>query len=282
MVAMDSEKPKQIESRYFFLKAVLYKKYPKGYASEVENFDETLDLLCLGCKRESVFERLDTTPHRKEAQLPPLWGGVYSSEEKEVGSRIFVAQFGCTRDSTHTAIFVFRVDDQFFMKIGEYPSLADRLYPELRKYEGELGDSYPELRMAVNLYSHKVGIGSFAYLRRVLEKVVSDTARSKYAEQPDWDLDEWRKSKKSFEERITDLSDKLPSFLVGNTSLYGILSKGIHDLEENECIEYFEIVERAIVEILDEKIRNAERDGSRDFVRGKLANIESKLGDRKT
>jgi len=167
------------------------------------------------------------------------------------------------------------------MKIGEYPSLSDRLYPTLRKYEKDLGDSYPELRMAVNLYSHNVGIGSFTYLRRVLEKVVSDTAKIKYAEQSDWDFAKWRRNKRSFEDMISDLSDRLPSFLVGNPLLYGILSKGIHDLKEDECLEYFEIIEKAIVEILDEKIRISERDNSLNFVSEKLSKIQFKLDNNK-
>ncbi|KKL23256.1 hypothetical protein LCGC14_2427220 [marine sediment metagenome] len=38
------------------------------------------------------------------------------------------------------------------------------------------------------------------------------------------------------------IKDYLPEFLVENRSLYAILSKGIHALSEDECLQYFETV----------------------------------------
>ena len=51
----------------------------------------------------------------------------------------------------------------------------------------------------------------------------------------------------------------LPEFLVENRSLYAILSKGIHDLSEDECLKYFETVKIGIEQILDEKIIQKEK-----------------------
>jgi hypothetical protein len=55
------------------------------------------------------------------------------------------------------------------------------------------------------------------------------------------------------------LRDHLPEFLFENRSIYGILSKGIHELSEEECKEYFPVVRGAIEMILDAKLQEVER-----------------------
>jgi hypothetical protein len=44
----------------------------------------------------------------------------------------------------------------------------------------------------------------------------------------------------------------LPDFLVQNKKVYTILSKGIHELEEDECLKAFEMLKQAIFIILGE------------------------------
>jgi hypothetical protein len=58
---------------------------------------------------------------------------------------------------------------------------------------------------------------------------------------------------------IDILSYHLPEFLVENRKLYGILSKGLHELSEEECLKYFQTVKIGIEQILDEKIEIAEK-----------------------
>ena len=60
-------------------------------------------------------------------------------------------------------------------------------------------------------------------------------------------------------EKINLLKDELPNFLVEQKSMYGILSKGIHELSENECLEAFQVVKIGIELILDEKIEKIYR-----------------------
>jgi hypothetical protein len=55
------------------------------------------------------------------------------------------------------------------------------------------------------------------------------------------------------------LSDFLPSFLTQNKGIYSILSKGIHELAEKECMDMFPYMKICIEIILDEKIEMMER-----------------------
>ena len=59
-----------------------------------------------------------------------------------------------------------------------------------------------------------------------------------------------------------DVIDYLPKSLVHNEAFYGIVSKGIHELSEEECIEYFPVMKSFIMMILRqwEKMRKDEEE----------------------
>ena len=49
-----------------------------------------------------------------------------------------------------------------------------------------------------------------------------------------------------FDEKIETLSDYLPDLLVRNKNLYGIVSKGIHELSEEEFLAMFPCIRTGI------------------------------------
>ena len=58
------------------------------------------------------------------------------------------------------------------------------------------------------------------------------------------------------------LEGYLPEVLIKNTTIYGILSKGIHELSEEECRKYFPVVKECIYQILGlrESLRKKQAD----------------------
>ena len=60
--------------------------------------------------------------------------------------------------------------------------------------------------------------------------------------------------------KISMLRHVLPTFLIDNKSLYLILSKGIHELGEPECLSAFPITKLGIELILDEKLEKLQRE----------------------
>ena len=72
------------------------------------------------------------------------------------------------------------------------------------------------------------------------------------------------------------LQDYLPSFIVENYSIYGILSKGIHELSEEECLEYFDIMRKSIELILDQRIEIQEKRRKQEEIKKQLNNIATK------
>jgi hypothetical protein len=141
-------------------------------------------------------------------------------------------------------------------KIGQFPSLATLNLYDVRSYSSVLDkETFRELTKAIGLAAHGVGVGSFVYLRRIFENLVEEAHR---ATQGASGWDEAAYSKARMGEKILQLAHLLPKFLVDNRLMYGILSKGIHELTEAECLTAFPVVKLGIEIILDAKIRALE------------------------
>lgn len=77
----------------------------------------------------------------------------------------------------------------------------------------------------------------------------------------DWNENRYQKSK--FSEKIDLVSDNINDDSMTLTKpLYSILSKGIQQLSENECLSIFNVLKTAIELILDEKLATIEKERS--------------------
>ena len=78
------------------------------------------------------------------------------------------------------------------MKIGQYPSLADIANDESRTYRSVLDETDgAELHRVIGLAAHGVGVGSFVYLRRILERLIAGRFHS-FKQQEGWQCSSWR------------------------------------------------------------------------------------------
>lgn len=234
-----------------FLELPLYTEI--NYGGEDQIYDRhnslkypefTLDCFCVHCKSESVFR-----PIKNKRDLT-----YYETIER--GTHI--TRFLCSRDAKHQLIFIFYFSENVFQKIGQNPSIADLQKPDIQKYHKILGDEkFKEFSRAVGLVAHGVGIGSFVYLRRIFESLIEE-AHQIASKQKGWDEDEYSMCR--VEEQIEKLKDYLPEFLVKNRKIYSILSKGIHELSEEECLTHFEALKVGIEIILDQKLEEKKRE----------------------
>lgn len=158
-------------------------------------------------------------------------------------------------------------------KIGQLPAPADIAIAEARKYSKELDSEYfREFNRAIGLASHNVGIGSFVYLRRIIEKLVVQAGQENLEAEALADF-----AVQKFRDKIQTVKQWLPDFLTGNKHLYSILNKGIHELEEEECLAAFEPCKTAIEIILDQHIAKSEAEKKRDAVAGSLEELNKAL-----
>lgn len=205
--------------------------------SRLVRFAGSIDMYCIDCERSSVF-----------VAQQGLTEGPKSDPRRFPGSKILI----CTRNHTHQAVFNFFFNGTTVTKTGQYPSAADLQIPDIEKYKSIIKkEQRSELVKGLGLAAHGIGIGAFVYLRRVFENQVEE-ARLRASVNADWNEDRYRAAR--MDEKIKILEDHLPTFLVQNRRLYGILSKGVHELSEAECIKAFPTVKGGLELILDERL----------------------------
>ncbi len=231
---------------------------------ELLHYDGTLDAYCIWCEKESVF---DTGDHL-------YTGAYYEWLLKEFG---FIRNsYRCSRDRNHEYFVYYLKTKDHFQKIGQWPSVADFQIPQAGKYRKILGEEqYKEFTRGIGLSAHGVGIGAFVYLRRVFENLIEEAHQKAKAEGKAFLEEEYLKAR--MDEKIGMVKAHLPEFLVENRSLYAILSKGIHDLSEDECLQYFETVKIGIEQILDEKIIAKEKADKAAAARAAIQKAHGKI-----
>lgn len=181
---------------------------------------------------------------------------------------------------TELKFFVVVFNNGTIMKIGQYPSLADIQFAEIgKRYNKHLSEiDLRNYKKAIGLYAHGAGAGSFVYLRRIFENLIFEA----YKEHKDIiKIKEAEFKNKRMEEKVVALKDFLPSQLLEMKSIYGILSKGVHELSEEECLKYFSPIKLSIELILDQKIEQAIKEYRDARVKKELQDIHQNInGDK--
>ena len=175
----------------------------------------------------------------------------------------------------HYLIHIGRNEDgdvEFISKVGQYPSVADFHIGKVHKYDKVLPkERMREFTKAIGLAANGVGIGSFVYLRRIFEHLVFEALEVAKKDKPEFDETVFISSRMN--ERIQMLSGYLPDFLVENHTIYGILSKGIHELSEDVCNKHFSILRESIEMILDEKLEAYQKEQKKKSIKQALSKI---------
>lgn len=213
----------------------------------VTNFFPTrMDGYCPYCKKESTF-----TLRRIKVVTEDLW--------LRLDDRTIFEQLGifCARETFHEIKYNIRISKMIIQKIGQYPSLADIAIDETRqKYRSVLkGDNWAEFYKAIGLAAHGEGIGSFLYLRRVFERLIFSRFKMFKAAE-NWRDEDFYPLR--MDEKIQFLKAHLPPYLVEIRKIYSIFSRGIHELDNSVCLDFFEVGKRSIVIVLEDDIKHTE------------------------
>ena len=154
-----------------------------------------------------------------------------------------------------------------------YPSIADMTFPELDAYKHVISkQDRKELGTAIGLFASGIGAGSYVYLRRILERLIYQAKATAGDKVNDEEFEQARVA-----ERIKMLQGYLPEILIKNTTIYGILSKGIHELSEEECKKYFPVVKECIYQILGMWESERRKKADEDALSKALSSISSSI-----
>jgi hypothetical protein len=288
------EQQSSVDYEQILLRDPLFKKYPLQGIDEMDLLNllyyngnacdkvKIIDSYCTICDKDTTF----TTELSDSQELSDLFfdagmisGGLGHKQEKNLikaleKKSIFVRKFNCSRksdDSSHNQVFIFRVIDANLIKIGQHPTLADLTKKEIKKYRKFNDEIYSELNRAIGLSTHGIGIGAFVYLRRIIEKHILAPQLKELLLEGEITEDDLVKS--DFKGKINLAKDKLPNFLVENKKIYSVLSKGIHELDENECKDYFPVLRTAIEIILDEEIKRKEVENKNKLIAAQISKL---------
>lgn len=207
----------------------------------------TVDAWCVQCKKTSVF------------QIKNRHTEVGRDNNSLTLSGSFIIEANCGRGGTDSyygcpskLVLAFTREHGKITKIGQYPQASKLEFGALDDaFSKELSDDFrKELGTAIGLRPYGVGIGSFVYLRRIFEALVEESHQVAKTEK-DWDEEKYERAR--FFEKIVFLKKYLPSRLVESSHLYGIMSLGIHELSEEQCLGHFELVKGAIEFILKQR-----------------------------
>lgn len=214
-----------------------------------------IDAYCEKCCGEKVFDG-DVTEGFQFLRLSTLQvtGGPPgsrhpSTEEYYKGKEYFVnITLRCAKcGEAHYYSLLFKGNT--VTKIGQYPSFSKSEVQNLRKYKNLISKYYPELTRSVNAYSQGMGVAAFVYLRRILEYLVE----SKYNGDASWKFIEKLKEVEKTEEIIPEELSAVKE------EIYSVLSKGIHEYEEDECMELYLAVKYVIERMLDIELERKSR-----------------------
>jgi hypothetical protein len=208
-------------------------------SDELVNGSGRIDGHCVSCGQNSVF-----------ARSAPNYGS--ATHAGDAANKIHEIAYGCVRDNSHAIRIFVKVAGDAIQKVGQFPSLADITNDAAKHYRKILDTvDRQELSRAVGLAAHGIGIGSFVYLRRVFERLIEKRIASS-------EIDPAEFLGKRMGEKIALLKHKLPEFLVSNSSIYGILSAGIHELTEQQCLAFYDVLHESILVILEDDQRKQE------------------------
>jgi hypothetical protein len=212
--------------------------------------DGSIDTHCIHCNQTSIFQ-FNNNPGK--AHNTPKLTTLNMSFRMQSDQTLGLSLTGyCSRNKQHITTFHFILRNNILMKVGQYPSIADTDTPELNKYRKVLSSSnFSDLKRAIGLKSHGVGAGSLVYLRRVFESLIEEAHIVAKVEHG-WDEKKYAESRLG--DKIQMLESHLPKTILKLKIIYGIMSKGIHSLSEQQCLSFFEDVRLAIEIILDEKL----------------------------
>lgn len=254
------------------------------YLFNLQFYSGKLDYYCPHCNKESTFEGVNPIPSWRGKGYTDF-SSVLSEFKNNLSTindiclpynQTIDVKFECTRNRHHKSVFTFYLyDKNKLQKIGQYPSIASLNQENLKKYRKILTvEQYKELNRGMGLTAHGVGIGAFVYLRRIFENLIEESHQEGLKNN---EINESEYISGRMEDKIRLLKNLLPEFLYDNRAIYGILSKGIHELTEQECLEYFPIMRIGIELILDEKYEKHERIEKQKEIAKEIEKIKTKI-----
>lgn len=220
---------------------------------EVETFP-TISMHCEICNSNQTFklEHLSVS----SVQVPYL---NFPSK-----GEIFTLNYLCAGCSAFMRVFLVKVSDNcdYAIKVGQYPGIDISIEKDVEKSLGKYVDIFKKGRICE---AQGYGIGAYSYYRRIVESLIDELLDGIPELLDNEKKDEYLKALEKTKnlqhtsEKIEIVKDLLPPILTADGlnplgALYGILSEGIHNNSDDECIYVAGEIRTILIFLLKEVI----------------------------
>jgi len=192
----------------------------------------TIELLDGGRRSHTLY------PYREASVLAP-----FKENSFEFKSRVMFLEYRyrCTNDNSHYYRMILRCEFvagcAIIAKVGQFPlnTMLQENNSNIYKKQLDVFGAFEDYRKSLQSSSRGLHAGSCTYLRRVFEKMVNHYLADKTIKDTKMET-KIKAIKKELDPDIADISKPQ----------YGLLSKGIHELEEKEIKEMYPLLKEFI------------------------------------
>ena len=260
----------------------LYKKQElelPAYMSDLSR--PAIQAHCPICNGDRTFNMLNkwgqeslSVSARMEANAPPLVA--IGEREPDLTGYVGKAMYECSACHKHIKIFLLKFDDElaWVMKVGEFPGRSTDISRAMEKF---LGEQSVHFKKGLLCESHGFGIGAYAYYRRVIDCTIQNLLQDMLS-LSQGDEREGLEAKvaeaatrKNATEKLSLVKEQIPAALSPDginpvKILHSVLSEGIHNKTDEECLESSSQV-RAVLTFVIETVQNT-RAARASYVKG--------------
>ena len=226
---------------------------------------------CPECGRETTFERSIAYDERRRYinlvsnshvfNMEPtnitenIISTMFSTGKEDGGFDLYIQEYECCVNRSHKRYNIYKKCDDKIIKIGQYPSEVDNgsneyLY-KVKKIctNNEANEIVNYIKTALIMESYGYGIASLLYIRRAFEQLIAISEGK----------DRNNNTGTTMKDRIKD-NKYLPDIIKGNAKVYNVISEGIHNQTEEECMELFKIIKVGVMILISKTYAHIEEE----------------------
>lgn len=235
---------------------------------EFLNQDDTLMRFCPECGMNTTFKKCKSYEKiLHEINLSRVSGtpGQILNHDQKISKiskvmfgnseGLFVQAYECCMNEEHKRYSIYHKVNNKIIKIGQYPSDVDdnskehldKLKRICSKNEAKEIANY--ISTALIMESYGYGIASLLYMRRAFEKLITISEQKLSIDS----------SGKLMKDRIKS-NPLLPEQIKNNSRIYNIISEGIHNQTEEECLDIFQAIKIGVIILISKTYSNVEEE----------------------
>lgn len=241
-----------------------------NYRDLLSNDDESFMSYCTECGRETTFERSKAYNQRRNVISVGIGsyspGGMrdndsstissmFSTWQVQEGFNLYVQEYECCVNRSHRNYKIYKKCADKIIKIGQYPSEIDNGSNEYLDKVKKICNNKDSkeivkyIKTALIMESYGYGIASLLYIRRAFEQLI---AISEGKDRND-------NTGATMKDRIKN-NKYLPEIIKGNSKVYNIISEGIHNQTEEECMELFKVIKAGVIILISKTYAHVEEE----------------------